>query len=169
MINIQTSNRSTGPKTVPGKRRAKLNATKHGIFAEVLFEGGKFQVPARQFDDLVQDLRHAIRPANALECILVDQIAITLIRLARLYAADSQVAPVFFNRLKQCTDDATASIVTASIEKGDEVAFFHRGPSLDLLVRYEVSLDRKVGKLLNQIEQARRICSVSEDSHAAET
>jgi hypothetical protein len=137
----------------------RLNALKHGIFAEILFQEGKLQVPAQQFDDLVQELRHAIRPTNALEDILIDQLAMTLIRLARLYTADSEVAPVFFNRLKECTDDATASIVTASIEKGDEVAFFHRGPSLDVLVRYEASLDRKVGKLLNQIEQARRIGS----------
>lgn len=159
MIDTPTRNHSTGPKTSPGKRRVRLNALKHGIFAEILFQEGKLQVPAQQFDDLVQELRHAIRPTNALEDILIDQLAMTLIRLARLYTADSEVAPVFFNRLKECTDDATASIVTASIEKGDEVAFFHRGPSLDVLVRYEASLDRKVGKLLNQIEQARRIGS----------
>jgi hypothetical protein len=138
----------------------KLNAVKHGIFVEMLFQGGKFEAVAQQFNDLVKELCQAIRPTNALEDILVDQLAMTLMRLARLYAADSEVAPGFFARLKESTDDASTSIVTVAIEKADEVAFFHRGPSLDSLVRYEASLDRKVGKLLNQIEQAHRIGSV---------
>jgi hypothetical protein len=160
MIDSRKSNVSTGPKTALGKKRMKFNAVKHGIFVEILFSGGKFEAAAQQFNDLVRELHEAIRPTNALEHILVDQLAMTLIRLARLYAADSEVAPAFFARLKESTDDASTSIVTAAIEKADEVAFFHRGPSLDSLVRYEVSLDRKVGKLLDQIEQARRIGSL---------
>src|ERR1700690_344713 len=152
--------RSTGPKTEPGKQRVKFNAVTHGIFAEILFQGNNLKVEARQFDDLVGELREAIRPTNALEATLVDHLAIAFIRLARLYVADSEVAPLFFKRLKESTDDATAAIVTASIDKGDEVAFFHRGSSLDLLFPYEAGLDRKLGKLLGQIEQARRIGSV---------
>jgi hypothetical protein len=161
MTDRPASNHSTGPKTESGKKRVSFNAVKHGIFVEILFQDSKFQAGAKNFEGLLQQLREAIRPASILEDILVDQLAITLIRLARLYTADSEIAPAFFSRLKESTDDASAAIVTAAIEKADEVAFFHRGPSLDSLVRYESSLDRKVGKLLDQIEQARRIGGLS--------
>jgi hypothetical protein len=161
MVNINGAKQSTGPKTPAGKERVKLNALKHGIFAEIVFQGGKFQAPIELFDDLVSELRNAIRPTNGLEFILVDKLAITLFRLSRVYQADSEVAPLFFKRLKENADDESTSIVTASIEKDNEVAFFRRGPSLEVLVRYEASLVRQVGKILDQIEQARRIGSGS--------
>jgi len=161
MSNNFGTKQSTGPKSAGGKQRVKLNALKHGIFAEIVFQGGKFQAPVELFDDLVYELRNTIRPTNGLEYILVDELAITLYRLSRVYQADSEVAPLFFRRLKENTDDGSTSIVTASIEKEDEVAFFHRGPSLEVLVRYEAGLFRQVGKILDQIEQVRRIRSES--------
>jgi hypothetical protein len=146
---------STGPKTDSGKRRVRLNALRHGIFAEIVLDGGKFQVSVELFDALVEDLRNSIRPLNGLESVLVDTLAIILFRLSRVYQADAEVAPLFFEKLKENTEDESTSIVTASIEKSDEVAFFRRGPSLELLVRYESGLVRQVGKILDQIEQVR--------------
>jgi hypothetical protein len=159
------SKQSTGPRTAVGKQRVKLNALKHGIFAEIVFQGGKFQVPVELFDDLVHEIRNAVQPINGLEFILVDKLAITLFRLSRVYQADSEVAPLFFKRLKENTENGSTSIVTVSIEKDDEAAFFHRGPSLDVLVRYEAGLVRQVGKILDQIEQVRRIDKASKDQH----
>jgi len=161
MSNSIGTKQSPGPRTAVGKQRVKLNALKHGIFAEIVFQGGKFQAPVELFDDLVDELRNTIRPTNGLEFILVDQLAITLFRLSRVYQADSEVAPLFFEKLKESTHDGSTSIVTAAIEKEDEVAFFHRGPSLEVLVRYEAGLFRQVGKILDQIEQVRRIGSGS--------
>ena len=170
MSNSIGSKQSTGPRTAAGKQRVRLNALKHGIFAEIVFQGGKFQVPVELFDDLVLEIRNAVQPTNGLEFILVDKLAITLFRLSRVYQADSEVAPLFFKRLKENTDDGSTSIIMASIEKEDEVAFFHRGPSLEVLVRYEAGLVRQVGKILDQIEQIRRIQSgsagkASKDQH----
>jgi len=161
MANSIGTKQSTGPRTAVGKQRVKLNALKHGIFAEIVFQGGKFQAPVELFDDLVDELRNSIRPTSGLEFILVDKLAITLFRLSRVYQADSEVAPLFFKKLKENTDDGSTSIVTASIEKDDEVAFFHRGPSLEVLVRYEAGLFRQVGKILDHIQQVRRIGSGS--------
>jgi len=144
----------TGPKSDSGKRRASLNALKHGIFAEVLIQGGKFHGQIDNLDAMVAHLRRAIPPRNALTSILIDQLAITFIRQAQLYALDSELAPIFFKRLKEHTHDASTSIITASIERADEIAFIQRSPSLEVLIKYEAALDRKADRILKQIEKA---------------
>jgi hypothetical protein len=167
MANSRSICSPTGPRTPQGKRRVRLNALNHGIFAEIVFGEGKFQTPVEDFDNLVHGLRRTFQPTNPFAVMLIDQLAITLIRLAKLYAADSEIAPTFFRRLQESTDDASTSVITASIEKADQVAFFHRGPSLEVLIKYEASLDRKVAKLLDQLEQVRRIGSG--DNHGMTT
>lgn len=144
----------TGPRSDAGKRRARRNALKHGIFAQVLIQGGEFQGRTDTLDTIVTELRRTIRPRNGLTDILIDQLAITLMRQARLYSLDSELAPVFFKRLKEHTQDATTSVITASIERADEVAFIQRSPSLEVLIKYESNLDRKLERLLNQIDKA---------------
>lgn len=65
--------KSTGPRTLSGKRAARLNAVKHGILAKgLLFDGPDEQ---EQFEDMFQGLKDELRPDGTMEQMQVYIIA----------------------------------------------------------------------------------------------
>ncbi len=83
--NRRNARRSTGPRTVAGKRRARWNALKHGLLAaEAVIPAGDGRERRQQLELLHGQLRRDLRPANALEEMLVEKIAVCYWRLRRL-------------------------------------------------------------------------------------
>jgi len=89
-----TRKKSTGPRTEAGKRRSSQNACKHGLYAS----DGFFRDAAlalgedpRQFQRLLKGLMQARLPADALETVLVEDIALLLWKKARLERAETAV------------------------------------------------------------------------------
>jgi len=80
---------STGPRTPEGKAIASRNALKHGILARaVIPEALQAYESSDDFDALLTDLTQVLAPVDAMELLLVQQIAVTFWRLARLYRAE---------------------------------------------------------------------------------
>jgi hypothetical protein len=156
-IYVGADNGRGRPATFAGKQRIRLNALKYGILAQIILRDTKCQLPAERLGVLLQQLRTAIRPKNALSEIPVEQLAVTLLRLPRLYVVDSEIAPIFSDRVKEYTDDMSALLAATAVEKAEDLAFFHRGRSLELLIRFEAGRDRKVDRLFDQIQQAQRM------------
>jgi hypothetical protein len=79
--------RATGPRTEAGKRRMRFNALKHGIYArtasleEIMNELGE---DPQDFRRLTRELMEARQPADAIERMLVEEIAVLLWKKARL-------------------------------------------------------------------------------------
>jgi hypothetical protein len=69
--NRANSQKSTGPRTEEGKRRASLNALKHGCTAQTIILPGE---DIHHFRAFHESIKAALAPANALEESLVDTL-----------------------------------------------------------------------------------------------
>jgi hypothetical protein len=125
--------KSTGPKTLRGKENSKHNALKHGIFSQVALMK---EDPRAEFDSLLSGLRNYFEPEGTLEELLVDKLAVNVWRLRRLVIAEK----------KQATKKSEYSALV------DDDA-----PRLELLLRYESSLERTFDRTLNHLDRLKRI------------
>jgi hypothetical protein len=80
--------RATGPRTVAGKKRSSLNATKHGGYSRHLILEGEDRA---EFDKLHMDLRADIRPKGARLDHHVEYLAIQMWRRGRCVAAETAI------------------------------------------------------------------------------
>jgi hypothetical protein len=83
--NRRNAQRSTGPTTPEGKDAVRFNALVHGLRAESPLIPGEDRA---KFDDYLQLLSAAWHPQDEMEKSLVEQIAVTQWKLARLDRAE---------------------------------------------------------------------------------
>lgn len=80
---------SRGPKTAKGKQRSRVNALKHGLFADTL---PKVDLPLladrKVYDQLISQLREDVDPQTQLELTLVESLAFDLMRLRFIHAIE---------------------------------------------------------------------------------
>jgi len=74
--NRRNALKSTGPRTVAGKQRSRLNALKHGLNAQSFRKAmpGLGEDP-REYERMHRDLIDSLQPANRLEAKLVEDLA----------------------------------------------------------------------------------------------
>ncbi len=77
--------RSTGPRTLEGKRRSKQNATRHGIFSSVVVLKGESRA---EYESLLNGLRDTLSPEGSLEELLVEKLVTIAWRHRRLLVAE---------------------------------------------------------------------------------
>ena len=77
---------STGPRSKAGKLRSRQNALQHGIFAQVVLVPGESRSKHRL---VLKNLRIEWQPKGATEEFLVETIANIMLRLRRVYIAES--------------------------------------------------------------------------------
>jgi len=82
------------------KPESRHNAISHGIFARILTS----EPEKEDYRRLLEGVEEAIRPANGLEQVLVEKLAMLLLRLKRVYKADLDTAPAMFERVKDDLD-----------------------------------------------------------------
>jgi len=88
--NRRNALRSTGPKTVRGKRTVSHNAIKHGFLArEVVITAGDGEESLQEFHALVEQLGKCYEPVGIIEETLVQTIATALWRKARVIRAEN--------------------------------------------------------------------------------
>jgi len=86
--------KSTGPRTAPGKRRSSQNARKHGLYSNANFfwdAAIALGEDPRDFERLLKGLVLARQPADTLEMVLVEDIALLVWKKARLDRAEAAV------------------------------------------------------------------------------
>jgi hypothetical protein len=82
--NRKNALKSTGPKTVQGKRTVRWNAVKHGLLSkEVVISAGDGKENAGQYRNLLSELILTLGPVGILEEMLVERIAVCYWRLGR--------------------------------------------------------------------------------------
>jgi hypothetical protein len=134
-ISSSSDGKSGGPKTPQGKERSKHNALKHGILSQVVLLDGE---PRFDFDFMMNGLWNAFEPEGTLEEFLVNKIAALIWRYRRLIIAEREQPG----------------------RPGDLLLGNNgrlRQQPLDLLIRYESSLERAFDRALNQLERLQRI------------
>ena len=89
-----SSKRSGGPRSAPGKRRSCQNSRKHGLYTDVSFlQAAALELgeDPRQFQRLLKGLIAARQPVGALELAVVEDLALLLLKKARLDKAELAV------------------------------------------------------------------------------
>ena len=82
--------RSTGPRTAGGQAVSRYNALVHGVLSQAVIPEALEPYESREdLHALLNTLVDEFAPANAIEELLVEQIAAAYWRLARLYRAEA--------------------------------------------------------------------------------
>ena len=77
--------KATGPRTEQGKKRSSRNATKHGVFSEVVVLKSESRI---EYDRLLTGLLETWQPEGTLEEFLVEKMAAIVWRQRRLLLAE---------------------------------------------------------------------------------
>lgn len=105
--NRRNALKSTGPRTLPGKQRSKLNALKSGIFSQALLLKGE---DSRAHSSLLRGLIEDLMPQGTLEVTLVETLAMIIWRKRRfLHAERAEIGRVvesegFYSRVTQASE-----------------------------------------------------------------
>jgi hypothetical protein len=126
------------------------------------------------FSELLDQLRAELRPSSLLESLIVERIAAVLWRTRRVLDFEAGSALERDNAPSNMLDRLLLDIDTDG--SGDPKAHalgqalsrsLPPEGALDLAMRYEAHLTRELGRLLVQLEQARRLCALGgSPSHA---
>jgi len=84
--NRANAKKSTGPKTLSGKRRTRMNALTNGLFARYRIQYGESKFGYEKF---IAAIMAALKPVGAVEEIFADQFAAEAWRLRRLERAEN--------------------------------------------------------------------------------
>ncbi|MGA2184532.1 MAG: hypothetical protein ABSH47_16030, partial [Bryobacteraceae bacterium] len=88
LANRRNSLASTGPRTTEGKSRSSGNATKHGLSAGFRVLTNENQ---EEFDELIAEYHRTFAPTNTHEQFLIEEIAQSRWRLARVRRLEAAV------------------------------------------------------------------------------
>ena len=143
--NRRNAAHSTGPATPEGKRRASLNALRHGLTGQTVV------LPT---DDLAAyqstcDEFHAeLKPKGLLETRLVQTIADTYWRLDRIRAMENNLFALAIEEQEPLSSDPLISAALSQAKSLDE-----RSDVSTRLSLYEQRLNRTLEKTLAQLKQ----------------
>lgn len=133
--NRRNATSSTGPRTPEGKAVVALNALHHGLLSRAAIIQGESET---DLVDLGKRLRRQLAPIGELELLLVDRIVSATWRLRRAIALETMLFET---------------------ERGDHSAYHgalaYKGDRdrLQLLSRYELTLERSLYKALHELQR----------------
>lgn len=138
---------STGPRSVEGKRRSSLNATRHGFLGRLLLglEFGPFADDPAELQSFVSSVIEELGPASVLEQAEANNIAGLLVRRARL--VELEALALQHTSLKPLRR-SSAELVPVMTEGERQLAGATALSSelLDRLPRYEGHLNRELDR-----------------------
>jgi hypothetical protein len=176
--NRRNAQKSTGPRSSPGKTQAALNARKHG------FAGSSFTVvrieDLKDIDNLRQDALAFYLPVNSQEIFAVERIALcqmALLRIARLESGiltrclDRTLGPegaqiCFMN--PQTVGDGDIEITKAQNRNFALSVGFHMNTeqphTWELFLRYQTQTERQYRRAIEDFERLRAMRPEPEES-----
>jgi len=136
----------TGPTSPEGKAKVSRNALKHGIRASKWLNPDE----QRDFETLAADLEAEYQPSTATQRILVERIAMCMSKLRRLHVIeDALFHKARVQDVRNLTDRYTRPS-DLRLEEA-EAAAMPPFPQVDVLVRYQTTLDRQLSKSIGEL------------------
>lgn len=161
--NRLNAQKSTGPKTTPGKEKTRLNAVKHGLTAKINLLPGE---SAEQFEDFIVEIIHYLWPQTPLERFLAEQIALDCWRLKRAGRAEVGLIAVGMIdaagtpneiELYRLNCNGKLPVDESVLRLGD--AFWRvaaqRGDALAKLSRHETQLFNRIVRMMKEFKMMR--------------
>src|SRR5947209_13510160 len=152
--NRQNAQKSTGPRTEEGKKRCRINATRHGLTGQ--FHAFSHE-DKRAFDQHCEGLMADFSPVTFREKLIAMSIAEDMWRLNRARALENNIFAIGMSGpIGHATDtgdpESHAAVCQARVWLQD-------GKSIQLLALYESRIRRTIEKnekLLNDIQTERK-------------
>ena len=148
--NKQNAQHSTGPRTNQGKQRSSQNALKHGLRSKHPVIPG--EDPA-EYQRKLDQLRADLRPHNALEEDLVEQIADASWRLKRLARMEAAVESYYIDTTAK--EDENIGKDSQQV-MGEALVGYGRLNDLAILSRYEGQLSRRHHRAVKELRDLRK-------------
>ena len=149
LANHANCQRSTGPKTPEGKAKSSRNAIRHGLLSTII------PIDAPGYRELLVGLYTSLKPQDELQRMMVDQIAVTTMRLRRIWGAEQNYLYTKSGDWPNGPDSNCATIHT-----------YLEVPEAMTYLRYESMLNRLLARLLRQYHEIRTCDSWSEISRS---
>lgn len=134
---------------------SRHNSVKHGIFTDLLLADTAFGEEQQHLLDLISAVGESIRPADSLEQIFVAKLAALLLRHSRVCKAYQIIAPKMFARVSETLNPEQPPPALHLMSRADQIVVDRKDQSFDLIVRYEIAIDRQITRVLDQIRQVR--------------
>jgi len=150
--NRRNAQKSTGPRTPEGKARSRFNGLKHGL------AGRHLLIPVAQSRDFAafrEPLLDYLRPANAREIRLANQIVAGLWRAERCQFAQTGKFETAHTQLAY--DQSYRSLTTTAQRLAHLYRQAHAGMAISF--RYEVRHERSFYRALRDLIQLRKLGS----------
>jgi hypothetical protein len=154
--------------------RSSRNAIRHGILTANVC-AGEAPEQGEEFSEILGQLRLELAPSSILEALIVERIAATLWWTRRVLDFEAGAALARDNAPKEFLDGLLHDLSTnpspdpEAHEQGQALArSLAPEGALDLAMRYEAHLTRELGRLLSQLEQARRLSALDGSRRHAE-
>jgi hypothetical protein len=153
--NVANAQKSSGPKTEPGKHRTRLNAYRHGLTGQIcLLTTGEQQA----FDHHCTGIRESLEPVGALETELAQSIAEDHWRLKRARAIETGIfAAGVLGQLGHpyggIREDAAQVPIDEALSKAH--TWLTKSQNFQLLALYEQRIHRAIEKNMAQLRTLR--------------
>jgi hypothetical protein len=144
--NRANARRSTGPITEKGKQASSQNARRHDQLSSCIVLKAE---SSPEFDELMNSLIDEFQPQTANETALIETMAVARWKLTRNWIMHTALLEL--ETVKQDHSIGSDPVITALAFK----SLADSSNSLQLLHRYEISLDRQYSRALNNLLKVR--------------
>jgi hypothetical protein len=161
--NRENAQLSTGPRTIAGRKRASLNAFRHGLTGQIVIHTAEDE---KAFKTHCNGIREALAPVGALEIDLAQAIAEDRWRLNRARSLENSIFAL--GQGEHRLDDASHHPeVGAAFAQG--LTWMVRAHELHLLTTYENRIRRSVEKNTAELRvlQAERKAAIAKAEEEA--
>ena len=158
--NRRNAGKSTGPKTVRGKATVSRNAVNFAFYSKfVVLDGAEDRI---EYDELHANLRNYYKPADYLEELWVEKIAVWSWRLRRLMRAESgQIARSLAGHRFGLQQSRTAGLEnpelaqpsSSELDNMVDHLFLPAIDDIDKLLRYEAMISRQLNHAMAEVER----------------
>ena len=160
--NRRNAQKSTGPKTVEGKSRSALNATRHGILSQVI------HLPEEEmnsYHEFTERYVASVQPVGSVETELANACADLQFRLHRLAAAEHNLFAIGHDEQGELWNtghpESHAALTMAETLR-------QASNPLALLTLYESRLNRRFLQTLKQLRDIQRERKLEEQNQLEE-
>ena len=147
--NRANAQKSTGPRTVEGKKKASMSALKHGLTAQTLVLPHEEPLAYGQMRESLYD---QYQPATEQECMLVDQLVSAWWRTIRVRQMETDMFDLQIRTLNNAYPDKPKSKL--SDRQALAVRFVTESENdFRNFMRYDAAIERAFYRALNTLEK----------------
>jgi hypothetical protein len=151
--NRQNAQKSTGPRSADGKKRAARNACKPRLLTHRLVHPENADEDPDDFKQLLNDLRHDFRPAGTHENLLIERLAACYWRLRRAAGFENRSITESTRTQRNPLNRYARQIIGQC--EDPEPPVLPRDIDFKRLVQYEALIDRQIHRILAQLRRCR--------------